>query len=392
LRLRARFGAEVDLGEGFTAGFRIGTGDTNSPVSENQTFGATYQGQGGNFSKYAIWLDRAFLRYDIGEPGKEFTATIGRFDNPFFATSMIWADDLAFDGAVVHGEYQVHDGITPFLTLGGFPVYNTDLNFSSIQPTKYKSEDKWLLGGQLGTDWKMNKDFKLKLASAIYYFSDIEGKVSSPFTPLTAQDQGNTDNSRPGYAQRGNTYIALRNIVPDITNNFGATNQWQYFGLATPFHELALTGRLEYNHFEPFQVSLTGEFAKNLAFDRADIEQNGPINLQGPVNNNNPNGGGFGGGDSAWIVNLKVGNAALQKRWDWQAGVNYRYVESDAVVDGLCDGDFGLGGTNLKGYTIYGSLALSPRVWLGARWMSSNSIAGPPYKIDIIQLDLNAKF
>ena len=48
-----------------TAGFRIATGENNSPVSTNQSLGLANQAQGGNFSKYAIWLDRAFLRYEV---------------------------------------------------------------------------------------------------------------------------------------------------------------------------------------------------------------------------------------------------------------------------------------------------------------------------------------
>jgi hypothetical protein len=58
------------------------------------------------------------------------------------------------------------------------------------------------------------------------------------------------------------------------------------------------------------------------------------------------------------------------------------------------DSDFGgaLAGTNLQGFTLGGNLALSPRVWLSLRWLSASSIAGPTYKSDTVQLDLNAKF
>ena len=73
-------------------------------------------------------------------------------------------------------------------------------------------------------------------------------------------------------------------------------------------------------------------------------------------------------------------------------GVNYRYVESDAVIDGLDDSEFGLGGTNLKGYTLYGGLAISPNVSLGLRWMSANEIGGPPFKVDIVQFDITGSF
>jgi len=84
----------------------------------------------------------------------------------------------------------------------------------------------------------------------------------------------------------------------------------------------------------------------------------------------------------------------MEKRWDWNIGVNYRYVESDSVVDGFTDSDFGapLTGTNLKGFTFGGNLALSHSVWLGLTWMSADSIAGPIFKGDILQFDVNGKF
>lgn len=392
-RLRARFGAEVDLNDGFSAGIRFGTGETSSPVTENQSLGYAPSGAGGDFSKYAVWLDRAFLKYNwSGQSDLDLAVTIGRFDNPFFGTTMIWSNDLGFDGGVIQGKYKAGGGFTPFATVGAFPVYNTDFSYASYNSVKYNSYDKWLYGGQVGTDWKITKDLNLKVAAAYYYFQNIQGQVSSPFIPVSSQDAGSTDASRPGFAQRGNTYIALRDILPDPTlNGNGTTNQWQYFGLATPFHEIATTARLDYSHFEPVQISLIGEFVNNLAFSRAAIENNGPPQLHGPVNNNSGSGV-FQGGNSGWNVNLQAGSVALTKFGDWNVGVGYRYVESDAVVDGFCDSDFGGGGTNLKGYTIYGNFALSPRVWLALRWMSANAIAGPTYKDDIIQFDLNAKF
>ena len=306
---------------------------------------------------------------------------------------MIWADDLAFDGGAVQAKYKVGNGLTPFLTMGAFPVYNTDFSYGTYNSAKTSSYDKWLYGGQIGTDWKINQDFNFKVATAFYYFQNIQGQVSNLYIPVSSQDAGSTDASRPAFAQRGNTYIALRNIDNSTSaNNFGAINQWQYFGLATPFHELAATARLDYNHFEPFQLSLIGEFVNNLAFNRNAILNNGPASLQGPVNNLSNGSGTFQGGNTAWNVNFQAGTVALTKLGDWNAGIGYRYVESDAIVDGFCDSDFGGGGTNLKGYTLYGRYALSPRVWLGLRWMSATSIAGPTYKDDTIQLDFNAKF
>lgn len=393
-RLRARLGAEVNLEEGFTAGVRIGTGENNSPVSANQTMGgvnSTTANQGGNFSKYSVWLDRGFLKYESPASNDVlFSATVGRFDNPFFSTKMIWADDLGFDGAAVQAKYKGFDCVTPFFVAGAFPVYNTDFNFASNQPAKFHSEDKWLEGFQLGADVKISRDWNAKGAVAYYLYQGVDGKLSSPFTPLSTADIGDTDARRPAFAQKGNTYMALRDIVPTSANGYGTLYQYQYYGLATPFRELALTGQVDYRGFDPFHISLTGEVVKNTAYDAAAINSVA-VNNRGQ-DRSNGDFGDYAGGDMGWIVNLNFGSPALQKRWDWNLNVGYRYVESDAVVDGFCDSDFGGGGTNLKGFTVGGGLGLSSRVWVALRWLSADSIAGPAYKNDIIQFDINAKF
>jgi len=394
IRLRARFGADLNLGEGFTSGIRVATGQDNSPTSTNQSMGLPYNGQGGNFSKYAIWLDRAFIKYEIGGmPTKNLAITFGRFDNPFFKTSeIVWDDDLGFDGVAIQGKYEVARGFTPFVAGGVFPVYNTDFNFSSNQPQKFASYDKWLYGVQGGFDWKITKDLQFKMGAAYYYFDNIEGKLSSPYTPLTVNDAGDTDASRPSFAQKGNTYMALRDIVPNASNDYGTTNQWQYYGLATPFHDIDLNFKLDYKIFEPYVISVSGEWVENLAFDSGAIGDKAVNNRGANDTTVSDSIGAFVGGDTAWIVQMQVGSADLGKRWDWQLFGGYRYVESDAVVDGFNDSDFGGGGTNLKGYTLGANLALSKNVFVGVRYLSATSIAGPPFKEDIVQFDLNAKF
>ena len=99
--------------------------------------------------------------------------------------------------------------------------------------------------------------------------------------PLTASDQGNTDDSRPAFAQKGNTYFPIRDILPTADNNFGTTKQFQYFGLATPYHEIDIAGTLDYARFDPFHLSVFGEFVKNVAFDHGSINAIA-INNRGP--------------------------------------------------------------------------------------------------------------
>ncbi len=393
---RARFALDFDMGENFSSGFRIATGSNNNPVSTNQGIGAVSsatQGQGGDFSKYAIWLDRAFIRYDYDyEDIVGATAWVGRFENPFFSTRLTWDDDLGFDGTALTLKADVTENFQPYLTGGAFVVYNTDFNFSSNQPEKFASYDKYLFAGQTGFEWRITEDWTWKTGAALYWFHNIEGKLSDPYTPLTVNDASNTDNSRPSFAQKGNSYMAIRNIVPDASNDFGAINQWQYYGLATKFTELALTTQLDYDGFEPVRVSLVGEYVQNLAFDESDISAIA-VNNRGPVDTNELDTiGAFEGDPYGWYVDLRVGTPALKKRGDWLIYGGYRWIGSDSVVDGFNDSDFGGGGTNMMGFTVGGFLSLSENVYLGVRWMGAESIAGPQYDTNIFYLEIDSKF
>ena len=423
IRLRVRIGTEAVLGEGWTAGLRIATGETNTPLSLNQTLGGVSQGgqggQGGNFSKYAIWLDRGFLRYELAEEkteepatppqkpstGKEVSApktysqprdrrviiSLGRFDNPFYTPSdMVWSSNLAWDGIAAQGRYQIVRSFTPFISGGAFPFYNTDLNFSSNQPSKFASTDKWIYAGQLGFDWTPHKDFRVKAAGGYYHFEGAAGVLSDPYIQTDSQIAGNTDTTRPAFAQKGNTYRALRNIIPTPENLQGQIDQFQYFGLATPFKVVTLAGQIDYIHYEPFRITAFAEYAQNLAWDSGAIDVVA-VNNRGFLLDGNPLGV-YAGSNIAWMAGLRVGHPLLAKRGDWSVNFDYRSIGSDAVIDGFNGADFGGGGTNMKGFTFSGSLALSPRVNIGLRWMSANQIAGPPLATDILQFDLNGKF
>lgn len=397
-RLLARFGLGIDLGDNFSAGLRMGTGDNNSPVSANQSMGLANQAQGGQFSDYALWLERAYIRYDLGggEDSGAFTFWAGRFDNPFFSTPIIFDEDLGFDGVALRLGYNYRNTIMPSLVAGAFPVFNTDLNFSSNQPEKFASYDKYLFAVQAGTEINFSRHWNGKFAAAYYNFYNVEGQLSSPFVPLSPDDAGDTDNSRPSFAQKGNTYMPLRDIMPDPSNDFGAINQWQYFGLATPFENFVLTGELNYDGFEPVRVSVVGEFVQNMAFNSDQINEVA-VNNRGSVVADDPDidtssVGDFEGEGYAWLIDLVVGHAELDRAGAWQMSLGYRYIGSDAVVDGFNDSDFGLGGSNMKGFTAAARFALNPHVYVGLRWFGAESIAGPQFDMNIFQFDLGAKF
>ncbi len=402
-QLMARLGLEADLDGGFTAGFRIATGNTNTPVSFNQFLG----GGGSNFSKYSIWLDRAFIKYN---PVSNLNVYAGRFDNPFFtATDLVYYRDIAFDGLATQVNYEVWQGITPFAVAGFFPTFNTDINAGSTLDFnnasavvgKAPSQDKWMAGGQLGVNVRPAPEVDFTFGAAYYDFLNVQGKLSDTCFVFTTQDFCSTDLLRPMFAQRGNTYMALRDI-PTLDSIGQATTPFQYFGLASAFRDLVISARLDLGYFNPVHVILDGEYVNNLAWNWSDINNKVQANplptaaTTGCISTNASgactNFGSYNGGNAGWLARMTVGDKDIRKLWDWNAYVGYKWLESDAVIDAFADSEFGLGGTNLKGYFIGARLGVGPNTWLSAKWMSASQVAGAPYAVDIFLLDLNARF
>jgi hypothetical protein len=93
-----------------------------------------------------------------------------------------------------------------------------------------------------------------------------------------------------------------------------------------------------------------------------------------------------------YVGELGFGDATVNAFGDWRARVGYRYVRRDAVLDAWTDADFHGAGTNAEGYYFWTELGLARNVWVRARYMSGNEIDGPRYGLDILQIDLNARF
>lgn len=373
VRLRARAGVDVKIDDGLTVELRLATGNDASPVSANQTFG-----QNGPFTKYAVWVARAFVK---AAPNDWFTAYAGRMPNPFWTTDLIYYDEIGFDGFAASATPRFDKTMSGFLTAGAFPVFNTAFNFGSASfDQSYPSTDGWLFAVQAGGEWQAAKQISTKFGAGYFDYSGISGKISSPCTLLTASDSCNTDDTRALFPGNGNTLIPLRNLV-----SAPGTTQPQYFGLATPFRILDLHGRVDFQDFSPIIVSLENEFAINLAFDRARAVALG-------VNNFGANANSPSVGNKAWMVRVNVGTPQITQRWDWNVSLAYKYLESDSVLASLNDPDFHLGGTNAKGFILAANLGLARNTWVTAKWFRSTQVSGAPYTVETIQADLNVRF
>jgi hypothetical protein len=375
-RVRFRLGLDAELDDDFSVGLRLATGNTTNPVSTNQTLGNT-------LADDTFDLDRAFIRY---HPESWATFWAGRFPNPWFSTDLVWDEDVNFDGVAAQFSYPVTPELATSLTLGVFPIENTAFNLASSNVDTKPSRDKWLYGGQAGAEWRPDKDYALRVGLAYYNFQNVEGELSSPCFATTASIVCDTDNSRPGFMQQGNTLFALRDIVSTTTN----TTDYQYFGLASKFHELNLTARFDYAAYDPVHLLLDLDFVTNLGFNRSAIAAKSPVNnLAGTADGSV---GPWDGGENGFQARLTAGYPVLRRRWDWNLYVGYKYLESDAVLDAFTDSEFHLGGTNAKGYFFGGGFGIARNVDLSARWYSSREITGPPYSVDTVQVDLSGRF
>ena len=376
-RLRARLGVDAKIDDAVMAQFRIATGNDNSPVSSNQTLGAN-----GSFTKYAVWADRAFIK---GSPTDWLTLYGGRMPNPFWTSDLVFYDDLGFDGFAAQATPRFNERWGGFLTAGLFPVMNTALNFGSTSPPANRSSrDAYLVAAQGGVDWRISDDYAAKFAVGYFSFNGVQGQTSSPCSILYSSDTCNTDNTRPLFLQFGNTVFPIRNIVPNPNTANGGPAP-QYYGLASQFGVLDLHGRFDFNNFKPIGVALEGDFATNLSYNKSQV-----IN-RSPSNNFDANNQ-YKGGSNAYLARIIVGTPAIAKRWDWNVSATYKYLDTDAVLAALTDPDFHLGGTNARGFILGGNLGLARNTWLTTRWLSANQVSGPPYAIDILQIDLNVKF
>ena len=371
LTLRARLGVDAKLSDDTQVGLRLSTGSaTSGPNSASQTLG-------NQFNKFSLTLDRAFLRW---EPQQDLRLIAGRMANPYFSSDLVWPDDVSLDGLAGQAEMTLASGLYAFATAGAFALEEFNLG----------ARDKWLLGLQVGADWALSNATGLRVGLALYDFRHMEGVRESTPKPSGAAD-GSTPYFGSAYPasvrSKGNTLINLN----DPTSTAAPT-----WGLASKFRPINLTAALTLKQFDPLRVALSVDWVKNSAFDGDDIERRaGDSRVRDVLATT-----------TGLQARLQVGDAALAERGQWQAFGALRKFERDAWIDGFTDTTWHGGGTNYQGFTLGGHYAFDRNTSIGLRWTSTRNLddrvltttfpqgtlSGAPLKLDVLQLDLNARF
>lgn len=353
LRARFRFGLKTKVTQGVEAGTRLATGSTGSPISTNETL--------GDYGKsFEVQMDRAYLKYktfaeDIGLVG-------GRFENPFYHTNLIWDDDLQFDGVAASwywlrsNSWESDDREwDPFVTVGIFPVDEFELS----------TQDKWLFGAQAGFSHQSWSQNEWKFGIGYFQYDNMAGVKN-------AINRNDTDYSAPDYIQKGNAYFNILNSSPASATD-------RLYALAYDYSLVNVLMEYDMAVFSPHHVILTAEYVRNIAGDREEAEARTGEEVEVE---------GFDG----FLLKAAFGWPIVAKPDDWQVAVSYRNLGANAVVDGFADSDFHLGGTDARGYVLEGSYGLFMETWMTVKWMSSDQIDLARLGVDILQIDLNARF
>jgi Putative porin len=355
MRLRARFGIEARVTPDVTAGVRLSSGSLTDPSSPSQNLGTTS-------ARYTVGIDQAYIRWDPGTSTgfKYLTAVGGRIANPWFTpTELIYARDLTLEGAAFTGRLGFGGGDKDqshaFLTLAGLPVQDVPLQ---------SPQSKWLIGGQLGTLFRLDDEGqRLRLAAAYYNFRHVSGVKNAPDSTLL-------NYTAPQFVRHGNTMFDISNSTTDPTVNL--------FALAARFQLVELALRYELPIGGRYQMTLNGDAVKNIGDTESDLLARTGVALQ--VRNR------------GYVGEFVFGDPAVANFGQWRAALGYRYVQADAVIDAWTDADFNVGGTNTKGFYFWTEVGLARDVWARLRYLSGNEIDGTRYGLDVLQLDLSTRF
>lgn len=356
-RVRLRLGVDAKIDTPLQASMRLATGNSSDPVSTNQTL--------GNYGRpYAVLLDQAYLRYTpVTRDGFNWlTVWGGRMPNPWISTDLVWDGDLNFEGVAATYRTRIggSDGIsdiadaehTAFFTFGAFPLQEVELS----------THDKWLLGAQLGGQWFTSNQSSYTVALAYYDYRNTVGQRNTLDSKLL-------DYTAPQFMQKGNTLFDIRNDT-DI-----ATDLW---ALASDYNEINLTMSADLANFAPIHVVLTADYVKNNGFKESEVSA--------------LTGGTVSPRTQGYQVQLAVGWPKITKARDWRASAAFKHLERDAVLDAFTDSDFYLGGTDAEGWILGFEYGLMDDTALNIRWLSADAIDGPPLSVDVVQIDVTAKF
>jgi hypothetical protein len=367
--IRARLGAEAQMGDNFKAQIRLvgvnGDTLTASPV--------TYNVDEGSYGRpFSAGIDLANIKW---QPYSWARATLGRMVNPYLGTDLLFASDLSFNGIVGGVEPRITQNWSGFITAGYHPLTSNWVGPYNSAPNKR------LVVAQMGAKWRGTDESNLQTALAYYDYEALEGQLNPAAIPLNTLNA----NSAPPFRVLGNTMFNI--------NWYSDPNGAPLYGHASKFRLVDAFAKFDLARFDPMRLSFTAEWVRNVGFSASEIRSR----IQGAVQGLPQDNSGKNSLDrprvSGYRVGFLLGKPDLRQFGDWQVFGGYRYLERDAVPDGFTSSDYRLGGTDQRATFLGVSTGLSQRVGLRVFMTSGKSIDAPiKYGIDTWFVDLYGSF
>ncbi len=373
-RYRMRFGAVASMTDNFEAGMRLtsseaasGGGAGGDPISSNTSMQ-------DNGSKKFIYLDLAYAKWSpIRTADWQGTLTLGKMENPFVFSDMVFDGDYTPEGAALQLTYAINDQHSIKGTGGAFLL--DEIGNSSHDPYFYGAQLRlesmwnkhWSSSVGVAALGVLNEDRLNATNSVVLGGAGGTNFVGSSTWTVPNQNGGNLRSVAGGGAgltgSSGNLQNNYTPIVADASVTFTLEEFWHYTA--------------------PFPIKLGGDFIHNPAAD------------------------GQNNGYSAGVTFGKAGKKGL-----WELGYRYKYLEGDAWFEELVDSDFGgyyqggstrsgnssgyVTGTNVKGhifkaaYSPYNALTLGVTAFFTE--LIQENPAGSDSKTMRVQVDASLKF
>ena len=356
LRYRMRFGVVAQMTDYLEAGFKLTSSDPVSgfggdPISGNTTFQ-------NNGDKKFLYIDQAYGKWSplIG-PNWFTTLTVGKMENPFVFSDMVFDADYTPEGAAANVSYVINDKHTVKLN-GGYFVLD-ELSGTSHDPSMVGLQARW------DAAWSTH----LATSAGVAYLA-LENEDQLPNAGVPNINRGNT---RVGAA--GNLAYGYSPFVLDAS----ATYTLDKF----PFYP------------GPCPIKIAGDYM---------------INNGAPSSGNDVNG--RPADNSAYSVGFQLGKSGKKGTWD----ISYTWKElgANAWWEEFTDSDFGAfyaspnspansganvgygAGTNVKGHILKFSYSPFNSTTLSVKWFLTSLINPYPRTQDSsmsrLQVDASLKF
>jgi hypothetical protein len=370
-RYRLRLNADFQLGPNFFGGVTLATG--HSADGNNQTFD-------NGFANSSIYINRAFIGW---KPTDWFVAKVGKQDNPFYTTDLVWDPDIrpaglvesiSFDkwfggGEMVEDKGLSKDGKSVMTSISTKPKWTLALNLGQLyysDNNEYNSTgntktDAYIFGEQLVGSYDFGAA-NITFAPSAYFYNAAS---------LTGFDSAVSfqDSTAVAGASRKLTILTAPGDIA-----------FKVMGIPTKF-------------YWDFAYNAQGKGRADDIYKTYNVLSNGTIQSTHKTQD-----------DIAWLAGFQVGQN--KKAGDLSFLVNFRQSGITSVDPNLNDSDFALSELNTQGIKAGLSYNFTDSLTGGVTYMYAwnlrkNLIQGEATNdqkiadgnnIQVLQVDLMLKF